>query len=134
MVVSIFFRIFALQFRLKEIRIMKKVKAKNFNERIERVANACMDEILVLLNNETPHNYFNFGKVLRSENLPTVTWLCLDYPNHIEQVNEQWTRKPKTPPHLIIKRLPKNIEDLNIDDFEIVDYDPYPAIKGKVAV
>ena len=66
---------------------MKKVKAKNFNDRIERVANACMDEILVLLNNETPHNYFNFGKVLRSENLPTVTWLCSDYPNHIEQVN-----------------------------------------------
>ncbi|MDD6145218.1 MAG: thymidylate synthase [Mycoplasmataceae bacterium] len=56
------------------------------------------------------------------------------YKNHIEQVNEQLTRKPKTPPHLIIKRLPKNIEDLNIDDFEIVDYDPYPAIKGKVAV
>lgn len=69
MVVSIFFRTFAL--RLKEIRIMKKVKAKNFNDRIERVANACMDEILVLLNNETPHNYFNFGKVLRSQ-LPPI--------------------------------------------------------------
>lgn len=66
---------------------MKKVKVKNFNERIERVANACMDEILVLLNNETPNNYFNFGKVLISENLPTVTWLYWDYPNHIEQVN-----------------------------------------------
>ena len=56
------------------------------------------------------------------------------YKNHIEQVNEQLTRKTKTPPHLIIKKKKKNIEDLNIDDFEIVDYDPYPAIKGKVAV
>ena len=34
--------------------------------------------------------------------------------------------------HQIINR--KFIESYNIDDFEIVDYDPYPAIKGKVAV
>lgn len=56
------------------------------------------------------------------------------YVNHMDQVNEQLTRTPKKLPKLIIKRIPNNIEDFNIDDFEIVDYDPYPTIKAKVAV
>ena len=28
----------------------------------------------------------------------------------------------------------KNIEDFKFEDFELVDYNPYPTIKGKVAV
>lgn len=56
------------------------------------------------------------------------------YTNHIDQVHEQLSRTPKKCPKLIIKRLPEKIEDLQIEDFEIVDYDPYPVIKGKVAV
>ena len=32
------------------------------------------------------------------------------------------------------ENLPENIEDLTLDNFVIEDYDPYPIIKGKVAV
>ena len=56
------------------------------------------------------------------------------YENHLEQVKEQLTRTPRKCPKLIIKRLPERIEDLEPEDFEIVEYDPYPAIKAKVAV
>ena len=56
------------------------------------------------------------------------------YVNHLDQVKEQLSRRPKLPPKLIIKRIPENIEDFNIDDFEIVEYDPLPTIKAEVAV
>ena len=56
------------------------------------------------------------------------------YVNHLDQVHEQLSRTPRKCPKLVIKRIPENIEDFQIDDFEIVEYDPYPAIKGKVAV
>lgn len=56
------------------------------------------------------------------------------YINHIEQVKAQLSRTPKKLPKLIIKRLPKHIEDFQIDDFEIVDYNPNPIIRGEIAV
>ncbi len=56
------------------------------------------------------------------------------YTNHLDQVNEQLTRTPRPTPKLVIKRLPKKIEEFQISDFEIVDYNPYPTIKAKVAV
>ncbi len=56
------------------------------------------------------------------------------YCNHLDQVHEQLKRTPKKLPKLVIKRLPKNIEDLQIEDFEIIDYNPDPIIKAKVAV
>lgn len=56
------------------------------------------------------------------------------YVNHLEQVKEQLSRTPKNQPRLIIKNHHDRIEDYVIDDFEIVDYDPAPAIKGAVAV
>lgn len=56
------------------------------------------------------------------------------YTNHLEQVKEQLSRIPRQTPKLIIKRVPMNIEDFNIDDFELEEYDPYPPIKGAVAV
>lgn len=59
---------------------------------------------------------------------------CHIYLNHLEQVNLQLTRIPRKLPKLVIKRDVKNIEDFKYEDFEIVDYDPYPAIKGKVSV
>lgn len=59
---------------------------------------------------------------------------CHIYLNHLEQVNLQLTRTPRKLPKLVIKRDVKNIEDFKYEDFEIVDYDPYPAIKGKVSV
>ncbi len=56
------------------------------------------------------------------------------YINHIDQVNEQLKRTPKSLPKLKLINLPENIEDLTLDNFIIEDYDPYPIIKGKVAV
>ncbi len=56
------------------------------------------------------------------------------YENHLEQVHTQLQRQPKQPPKLIIKNHHQNIEDYEISDFKIIDYDPYPVIKGKVAV
>ena len=56
------------------------------------------------------------------------------YMNHLKQINEQLSRTPKKTPKLIIKRDVKNIDDFKFDDFEIVDYDPMPTIKGKVAI
>jgi thymidylate synthase len=56
------------------------------------------------------------------------------YMNHLEQINTQLTRKPKQLPKLIIKCQPKALTEYTIEDFEIVDYDPYPAIKGAVSV
>ena len=56
------------------------------------------------------------------------------YNNHIEQVKLQLKREPKPLPKLKFKRKVDNIFDFKFDDFEILNYDPHPHIKGKVAV
>jgi thymidylate synthase len=56
------------------------------------------------------------------------------YMNHLDQVNLQLSRIPGKLPKLIIKRIPENITDFSIDDFEIIDYEPQAAIKGEMAV
>ena len=56
------------------------------------------------------------------------------YNNHFEQVKLQLSRKPKKLPTLKIKRKVSSIFDFKFEDFEILNYDPHPHIKGKVAV
>lgn len=56
------------------------------------------------------------------------------YTNHLDQIKLQLERTPRKLPKMIIKRDVSNIEDFVYDDFELIDYHPYPAIKGKVAV
>ena len=56
------------------------------------------------------------------------------YNNHVEQVKTQLSRKPRALPQLKINRKPDSIYDYKLDDFELVDYDPYPPIKAPVAV
>ena len=41
---------------------------------------------------------------------------------------------PKCFPILKIKRNVEKIEDFNFEDFELLEYDPLPAIKMKMAV
>ncbi|MCB9820526.1 thymidylate synthase [Candidatus Nomurabacteria bacterium] len=58
------------------------------------------------------------------------------YLNHLEQAQEQLSRKENLPsmPKVKINPNKKNIEDFDIDDFELSDYDPLPAIKAPIAV
>ena len=56
------------------------------------------------------------------------------YLNHIEQVNTQLSREPRELPQLKLNPNVKSINDFRFDDFEIVNYDPHPAIKAPIAV
>lgn len=59
---------------------------------------------------------------------------CHIYSNHLEQVNEQLARTPYPLPQLQIKRKPVSIFDYQYEDFEFVNYQAHPHIKGQVAV
>ncbi|MEI3610744.1 thymidylate synthase [Pseudogracilibacillus sp. SO30301A] len=56
------------------------------------------------------------------------------YTNHLEQIKIQLSRKPKDFPELKITNKKESIFDYEVKDFEIVGYDPHPAIKAPVAV
>ena len=56
------------------------------------------------------------------------------YLNHFEQVKEQLSRTPKSLPKMLIHGDQKDIFSFKYEDFELVGYDPYPAIKAPVAV
>ena len=56
------------------------------------------------------------------------------YTNHFDQVKLQVNREPKKLPKLKISRNVKNIFDFKFDDFEILNYDPHPHIKGIVSI
>ena len=54
--------------------------------------------------------------------------------NHLEQVKLQLSRELRPLPQLKINPEVKSIFDFTYEDFELVNYDPHPAIKAKVAV
>ncbi|WP_293301596.1 thymidylate synthase [Pedobacter sp. UBA4863] len=56
------------------------------------------------------------------------------YNNHLEQVKLQLSRDPKPLPTMKINPAVKNIFDFKFEDFELVDYEAHPHIKGIVAV
>ena len=58
------------------------------------------------------------------------------YSNHVEQVREQLKRKPYPFPTLVLSDEIKNrnIGDLSIDDFQLIDYYHHPAIKAIMAI
>lgn len=56
------------------------------------------------------------------------------YSNHVEQINLQLSREPRKLPQMKINPNVKSITDFKYEDFTLEGYDPYPAIKGKVAV
>jgi thymidylate synthase len=59
---------------------------------------------------------------------------CHIYLNQVDGVLEQLKREPRPLPKLVIKRRPASITQYRFEDFEILDYDPHPAIKYPVAV
>ncbi|MCH2021336.1 MAG: thymidylate synthase [Saprospiraceae bacterium] len=56
------------------------------------------------------------------------------YNNHLEQTELQLSREPRPIPKMKINPNVKSIFDFKYEDFELIDYDPHPHIKGKVAV
>lgn len=56
------------------------------------------------------------------------------YLDHLDQIKEQLSREPRPLPKLWLNPEIKSIYDFTIDDVKILDYDPWPAIKGKVSV
>ena len=59
------------------------------------------------------------------------------YSNHFDQVEEMINRQPKDLPELVIHKDYASLGDivrLTVDDFELVGYDPHPAIKAPMAV
>lgn len=56
------------------------------------------------------------------------------YTNHIEQVKLQLSREPYPLPQMKINPDVKNIFDFKYDDFELINYQSHPHIKGKVAI
>ena len=56
------------------------------------------------------------------------------YLNHLEQVELQLSREPRALPKMRINPNVKSIFDFKYEDFELVDYNPHPHIKGIVAV
>jgi thymidylate synthase len=56
------------------------------------------------------------------------------YSNHKEQIKEQLSRSPKPLPIMKLNPNVKNIFDFTYEDFELLNYEPHPLIKGKVAI
>lgn len=56
------------------------------------------------------------------------------YKNHLDQVNLQLTRELRPLPTIRLNPEVKSIFDFTFEDFELLNYDPHPHIKGEVSV
>lgn len=56
------------------------------------------------------------------------------YANHIEQAKLQLTREPRPLPQMKLNPKVTSIHQFQYEDFELVGYDPHPAIKAPIAV
>jgi thymidylate synthase len=56
------------------------------------------------------------------------------YSNHMEQVDLQLTREPRSLPTMKINPDVRDILDFKFEDFTLEGYDPHPGIKAPVAV
>jgi thymidylate synthase len=56
------------------------------------------------------------------------------YLNHTEQARLQLEREPRPLPTLRLNPARRALDEFDIDDVEVVGYDPYPAIRAPIAV
>ena len=56
------------------------------------------------------------------------------YNNHIDQIKLQLSRETRELPDIKIKRKVNSIFDFKYEDFELIGYNPHPAIKAPIAV
>jgi thymidylate synthase len=52
----------------------------------------------------------------------------------VEQAKLQLSREPRPLPQMKVNPVVRNIHDFKFEDFELVGYDPHPAIKAPIAV
>ena len=56
------------------------------------------------------------------------------YLNHLEQVQLQLSREPRTLPRMVLNPEVTDLFDFRYEDFKLEGYDPHPHIAGVVAV
>jgi thymidylate synthase len=56
------------------------------------------------------------------------------YVNHLDQARLQLTREPRRPPVMRLNPDVREIHNFRYEDFELLGYDPHPAIKAPIAV
>lgn len=76
---------------------------------------------------------------LSNRKVGRLIWIggdCHIYVNHIDQVNEFLRRIPRPSPKLLIDTSGalRGLDDWVFEDFDLIGYEPHPAIKASVAV
>jgi thymidylate synthase len=56
------------------------------------------------------------------------------YLNHLDQARLQLSREPRRLPRMSLNPAVKDLLEFRYQDFQLLDYDPYPAIPAKVSV
>lgn len=56
------------------------------------------------------------------------------YANHLGQAQKQLSREPRPLPQMKLNPAVKQIDGFTFEDFELVNYNPHPAIKAPIAV
>lgn len=56
------------------------------------------------------------------------------YENHLAQVDEQLKREPRPLPSIEVDTAVTSIDDVRLEQIRLTGYDPYPALRGEIAI